>query len=363
VGDIDLATPLHPEAVMARLDRAGISCIATGLQHGTVTAVADGDSVEITTLRRDVETDGRHARVDFTDDWAADAARRDFTMNALYLDTGGGVWDPTGGLADCRAGRVRFVGDPATRIEEDRLRVLRFYRFQAHYGRETPDAAARAACRDAAGTLARLSGERVRTELMKLLAAPDPVPTVRFMAEDGVLGAILGSPLSFDRLAALLALERAIDPLRRLAALLPRDPTAAGALAGRLRFSNPERDRLTALADPAPAMDLDGSLAAQRRLLYVLGAAPYGDRILLAATAGSADRLRPLLAFADAWKPPTLPVAGADLLRLGIAEGPRVGEALRRVEAWWIERDFRPDRAACLVELERITREFDGGME
>ena len=218
--DIDIATPLLPEEVMRRLEAAGIKAVPTGLDHGTVTAVAPPRRFEVTTLRRDVETDGRHARVAFTDDWAADASRRDFTMNALFLDAEGRVFDPMGGLPDLHAGRVRFVGDPATRIREDVLRILRFYRFQAHYGRGEADPPARADCRALAPLLPSLSGERVAAELLKLLAAPDPMPTLRLMAADGVLAMLLPEARRLARLAALIPLEGIGDPLRRLAALL-----------------------------------------------------------------------------------------------------------------------------------------------
>jgi poly(A) polymerase len=224
IGDIDIATPDPPDTVLTLLEAAAIKAVPTGIAHGTITAVVPPRHFEITTLRRDVETFGRHARVAFTDDWAADAARRDFTMNALFLDAAGRVFDPVGGLADLRAGRVRFVGDAAARIREDVLRLLRFYRFHAHYGRGAPDAAARRACRELSALLPGLSGERVATELFKLLAAPDPVPTIDLMAEDGVLAVLLPEARRRDRLAGLVVLEDAADPLRRLAALLVADP-------------------------------------------------------------------------------------------------------------------------------------------
>jgi poly(A) polymerase len=355
VGDLDMATPLAPDTVIERLGRAGIRTVPTGLRHGTVTAIADGVTIEVTTLRRDVETDGRRAVVAFTADWAADAARRDFTMNALYLDPEGGLWDPVGGLADCLAGRVRFVGAPARRIAEDRLRLLRFYRFQAHYGREPADPAARAACAAAAGDLALLSGERIRSELLRLLAAPDPVPTLALMVEDGVLGRILPMPAALDRLARLIRLEPAADPLLRLACLLP-DGSAVDRLAAALKLSGAEHDRLAQAT--GPLLELDAEPAAQRRALHRLGGAAYRDRLLLAAAAaGRDDRLAALLGLAQSWPVPALPIGGTDVLALGVPPGNRVGALLRAVEAWWIARDFQPDRAALLARLAELARE------
>jgi len=265
VGDIDIATPLTPDEVTRRLNAAGIKVAPTGLTHGTVTAVASGKPFEITTLRHDVETDGRHARVAFTDDWAEDAKRRDFTMNALFLEADGAVFDPMGGLGDLRAHRVRFVGDPMTRIREDVLRILRFYRFHAHYGAGEPDPSARVACRALAHLLPNLSRERVAAELLKLLAAADPVPALRLMKEDGVLAQILPEAPRLDQLAALIPLEPAPDSIRRLAALIGG---GAEQLAERLRLSTADRERLVVLETRPVRIDLAGDEAAQHRALY-----------------------------------------------------------------------------------------------
>jgi len=339
-GDLDLATPLEPQTVVERLTRAGIRTMPTGIAHGTVTAVlAGGRPVEITTLRRDVETDGRHATVAFTADWAADAARRDFTMNALYLDRTGGIWDPMQGLDDCAAGRVRFVGAPLRRIDEDVLRIPRFYRFQARYGRVPADPAARAACRARAARIDGLAGERLQTETRKLLMAEDPTPTVRLMIVDDVLGAYLPAPFVVDRLAALVEIEPKADWIRRLAAMLD-DGTAA---AERLRLSNADRHRLIRLTGPNP-IDPGAGTRAQRVMLYRLGQPLYRDFALL----GGAQHL---LTIAEGWQNPTLPVGGGDVTAFGIPAGPRVGALLRQVEAWWIEGDFQADRAACLDRL------------
>ncbi len=348
VRDIDIATPTPPETVMALLVDAGIKVVATGLAHGTVTAVVEHDHFEITTLRRDVETYGRHAKVAFTDDWAADAARRDFTMNALYLVTDGAIYDPTGGLTDARQGRVRFVGDPAGRIAEDYLRILRFFRFYAHYGRGEMDRAGLAACRALASGLRRLSGERVRDELLRLLAAPNPTQVLRLMADGKILDHVLPEATLIDRLAGLLAVDRAVDPLRRLAALMAGDAEILTAAAGRLRLSNRQRDRLLAAAGPFAVTDP----ATGRRLLYRVGAESYRDRLLLAWAGSPSDRrLGPLLALADDWRRPKFSLRGKDVIALGIERGARVGELLAAVEDWWAEGDFQAGRAGCLARL------------
>ncbi len=352
IGDIDLATPLFPDEVMRRLAAAHIRAIPTGLAHGTVTAVSEGHAFEITTLRRDVETFGRHANVAFTSDWAEDSRRRDFTMNALYLAADGEIFDYQNGLRDLGQGKVRFVGDPAMRIREDVLRLLRFYRFHAWLGRGAADAAARAACRGSAPLVATLSGERVQTEMMKLLRAPDPVPTLALMAEDGVLGKILPATRSLDALRRLIRLECGLklepDPLRRLGALIVDD---AEGVARRLRFSNADRERLIALGAP---LDLAGDARAQRRHLYRLGRAVYVDRVLLtAAISGATRKARPLLAGASRWRKISFPLSGGDVTALGVAPGPEIGRLLAELETWWEAGDFKAPRRACLAELRR----------
>src|SRR5436305_8725134 len=238
IADIDIATPARPEEVIAALEKAGIKPVPTGIDHGTITAVVSTPEprhFEITTLRRDVETYGRRARVAFDADWAEDAARRDFTINAIYLDPDGTLHDPVGGLADLEAHRVRFVGEPAKRIAEDVLRVLRYYRFEARFGRGTGDEAARGACRAAVPLLPKLSAERVAGELLRLVAVPNPVPALPMMAEDGVLAAILPEAQRLDRLERLIGLEPECDPLRRLAAVIETDAARAETTAERLR--------------------------------------------------------------------------------------------------------------------------------
>jgi poly(A) polymerase len=359
--DIDIATPAPPERVIELLQRQGIRVVPTGLAHGTVTAIPTPQSgaaalhFEITTLRRDVETDGRHARVAFDADWHADAARRDFTINAIFLSPDGTIDDPTGGLADLQARLVRFVGDPTTRISEDVLRILRYYRFEARFGAGAGDDRARAACRAGAHLLANLSAERVAQELVRLLETADPGPALAMMAEDGVLAAILPEALRLDRLRRLIPVEPMPDPLRRLAALVDVDANGAAALAERLRLSNAWRDRLLALAPPWP-LDRQGDEAVQRRALYRLGAERFRDLVLLQAAEGllSPARLDQLLALARDWTPPRFPLTGYDVTALGIAPGPRVGALLDAVEHWWEDADFAPDRAQCLARLREL---------
>lgn len=351
--DIDIATPLPPTEVMRRLAAAGIKALPIGLAHGTVTAVIAPRSFEITTLRRDVESFGRHARVAFTADWAEDAKRRDFTMNALFLDSAGQIFDYVGGRADLAAGHVRFVGDAATRIREDVLRLLRFYRFHAHYGRGAADEAARAAARALADLLPTLSGERVAAELFKLLAAPDPVPTLRLMEADGVLRFLLPPLPRLDRLAQLLTIAPASDSLLRLGALVEIDAAGAEALAGRLKLANAQRDRLIAFAAPPWPIDLTADGKSRRRALYHLGAALYRDLVALAAATQDAAPDAALLAEIDAWRPLVLPVKGRDVRSRGVPAGPEVGRLLAELAAWWEDGDFRADRDACLAELGR----------
>jgi poly(A) polymerase len=359
IGDIDIATPAPPERVIELLEKRGIKVVPTGLAHGTVTAIAGTPPrhFEITTLRRDVETYGRRARVAFDADWAADAARRDFTINAIFLDPDGTVHDPVGGLADLRAHRVRFVGDPGTRIAEDVLRILRYYRFEARFGTGLGDPQARAACRALAHLLPNLSAERVAQELVKLLETSYPISALRMMLEDGVLSVILPEARRLDRLRHMIAIEPEPDPLRRLAALIDVDGAGAIALAERLHFSNAWRDRLHGLAPPW-AIDPPAGMAAQRRALYRLGAERYRDVALLLAAEGamSRDRFGELLALARDWTPPAFPLAGRDVTALGIAAGPEVGRLLGAVHDWWEAGDFTADRAACLRYLQGLVR-------
>ncbi|HZD26829.1 MAG TPA: CCA tRNA nucleotidyltransferase [Alphaproteobacteria bacterium] len=346
VEDIDLAVDRQPQDSLRLLQAAGIRTIPTGLEHGTVTAVAGARHFEITALRVDVEAFGRHARIAFTDDWGADAARRDFTMNALFADPDGTLYDPTGGLADLKAGRVRFVGVAAERIEEDYLRILRYFRFHAWYGRGRPDDEALAACRSHAGGLDRLSGERLRKELLRLLAAPEPRPALRLMAESGVLGRLLPGQAGLAALDRLMTAEMAVDPLLRLAALCPNGAEAAEAVAAHLRLSAAERERLSFLrAPPERPAEGDGD-ASLRRMAYRHGNARMAELARLEGDGALAARLQAL-------DVPAFPLQGRDVLALGLQPGPAVGRLLRAVEADWIAGDFTADRTTLLEELKR----------
>jgi len=346
VDDIDIAVDKPPETVMRTLEAADLKVVPTGLRHGTVTAIVEGRPFELTTLRRDLETDGRRAVVAFTDDWRADAERRDFTFNALYADPDGTIWDPFDGRADLLAGRVRFIGDPDQRIAEDRLRVLRFFRFHAWFGKPPLDSAGFDACRRNAGTLSALSAERVAKELLRLLAAPAPADALAAMAEAGALDHWLPEYAGTARLKALVAREETADPLRRLAAIV--SPSAATAVAKRLKLSTQDSLRLQLMLEPAVAGDPENRRAA----LYRLGTSLFIDRVLLE---GPGD-WQAALALARRWTPPELPISGADALALGLKPGPQVGALLEAVERWWIAGDFSADRAACLAELERLAR-------
>ena len=345
VSDVDLATRIKPDEVMARLQKARIKAVPTGIDHGTITAVSDGRPVEVTTLRRDVSTDGRRATIAFTDDWEEDAARRDFTINALSADPlSGELFDYFGGLADLEARRVRFIGDPLARIAEDHLRILRFFRFHARFGAGEPDAAAVDACAARANDLMALSRERIADELLKLLGVVDPAPTVAIMLHRAILKPVLPEiePERLRDLKALLATESeaqiAGDPLRRLAALLPRDPAIAEDIAVRLRLSNKARKRLSCSA----STDL---LSSPQALTYRFGKDCAVDRLLLAGCAAQAAAMA-------AWHAPRLPVSGGTLIARGLSQGPIVAQALRTIEDRWVSEGF-PDGEA----FERIVSE------
>jgi poly(A) polymerase len=373
VSDIDIATHDPPARVMELLEAAGIKAIPTGIAHGTVTAVLGKAHFEITTLRRDVETDGRHAKVAFTADWREDAARRDLTINAIFCTPDGKLYDPFGGLADLDAGRIRFVGDPRARLREDVLRLLRYFRFYAHYGKPPPDADALAACRELAPLLPTLSGERVAAELLKLLRAPDPAAVLLLMRDEGVLAHVLPEAATGPGIATLRALVTlegpGADALRRLAALL--DPAqgvaAARGIAERLRLSGAERERLAGLATLDPALTREMTTKTRRRLLYRWGAERFRDLALLAwareivadgpSARRAAEAWREHLAAAADWRPVELPVKGRDLIALGVSAGPAMGQLLAALEEWWIAEDFVPDRAACLAKAEAMAKE------
>ena len=340
--DIDLATPLLPADVASALAKAGIRSVPTGLDHGTLTAVVGGRGFEITTLRRDVATDGRRATVAFTTDWREDAARRDFTINAMSMTRDGTVFDYFGGAADLRAGVLRFVGDPKARIAEDYLRILRFFRFFARYGSGAPDPAALEAIRSGLGGLAGLSVERIWHELSGLLSVPDPGPAVERMAELGVLAALLPEGASPDGLIRLLATGAPADPVLRLAALLTGD---AMPVAARLKLSVADRDRAMALRQPLALAPADDD-AALRRALADEEPAVLAGRAWLAGQPALASRLA-------AMPRPVFPVEGRRIVALGIGPGPRVGALLRELRTWWRERGCVDRADACLEELRR----------
>ena len=354
VTDIDLATPLLPDEVTRRLAAADVKVVPTGIAHGTVTAIASGDHHEITTLRRDVETDGRRATIAFADDWRDDAARRDFTINALYADPDtGAVDDWFGGLADLQAGRVAFIGDAATRIAEDHLRILRFYRFAARFGRGELDAVSHAAVITARQSLKSLSRERIADELTKILGLPDPRAIVAQMAADGIFDVVLpelapGFSATLDRLLVNeVAAGTAIIAHRRLSALLPADPAIADQVASRLRLSTRQRKYLVALAGHR------GDIARPaRQLAHTIGVDAARDVHLIAGDAAAALDLA-------GWQVPHLPIKGGDIVARGIAVGPEVARILKEVEAAWVAEDF-PDaaRVAALVD-QKIGRVSD----
>jgi len=365
IDDLDIATTLAPERVTEALKAAGLRVVPTGIEHGTVTAVSNHTPHEITTLRRDVTTDGRRATVAFTDDWAEDARRRDFTLNALYARRDGTIFDPTGhGVADARAGRIVFVGEPEQRLREDHLRNLRFFRFYAWFGKGEPDPAAVAACAALKDRIDTLSAERVSKELLKLLAADDPRAAVRLMAGTGVLDVVLKSPANLPRFEALCEIEGdqlfENDALLRLAALLPDDQLAAGRLAERLRLSNPDRDRLIAALSPTPVLKSWMSPREIRREAYRLGRSTFRDRAKLAwaASPRSAANMqwRGLIALVEGWSPPTLPLTGQEVMNAGVPKGPMVGQVLREVEDWWIDHDFLDDKLSVIEKLKAVAQ-------
>jgi poly(A) polymerase len=361
-GDIDIATPDRPERVMALLDRTNIKNIPTGLAHGTITAVVARRHFEITTLRVDVKSHGRHADVAFTDNWQEDAARRDFTMNALTCTPEGDLYDPYGGIADLEAGLVRFVGDAMRRIEEDHLRLLRFFRFHAWFGKGAPDSTGLAAAVSSAQSLRKLSGERIRNEMLKLLAAKDPALVIDIMAAGGVLAEIV--PVANDtqvlRGLQVIEAETEADPVRRLASLVG-DGADAKALAERLRLSNEERDRLVAMLSPPGTISAALDAQALRRDLYAHGAARMIDWLILAwaENGNNIDSYRRMITAAKSWQPIALPIKGADALVLGRAAGPEIGDLLKAVEGWWITADFAPTRDQCLEKLRNLAGDAD----
>lgn len=369
VSDTDLATTWPPEQVIARAEAASIRAVPTGVDHGTVTLVIDGRGFEVTTLRHDAETDGRRARVIFGNDWQLDADRRDFSINALYADQSGQVIDLVGGLEDIATRTVRFIGNPDDRITEDHLRILRYFRFFAHYGGGRPDAAALKACARARDSLARLSAERVWKELRTLLKARDPGRALLWMRQAGVLTVVLpeSEKWGIDAVGGLIATESALnwdpDPMLRLMAIVPPDPERMRDLALRLKMSRAETERLVRWAG-APVIQPTLAITALDRLLYRHGAEPLADRIRLSLASARARAATDTSALTDTaghsrhlaralnWERPRFPVAGADLIARGVRPGPDMGAQLAALEDRWIDSNFALDKPALLAELD-----------
>ncbi len=363
VSDIDIATTAHPDAIIAASKAAGLAAVATGIDHGTVTVISNHIPHEVTTLREDVSTDGRRATVAFTTDWARDAARRDFTINALYCGADGTIFDPLGGLADLAVPRVRFIGSPDDRIREDFLRILRFFRFSAVYASDELDADGLAACDRERRGLRQLSAERVSAEMLKLLQAERMVPVLGVMHRHGYLADILGAAPSIGRLQRLCTLE-AVNALPtnsviRLAALAVHTDEGARALGKRLRLSRADTQRLQIAARGlASKFEFVKPEAALRRSLYFRGPESYRlSRLFgwLASNVHPTDaNAKASLELPARWSPPTLPLSGADVLALGVPSGPDIGRLIEDLELWWIEQDFLPDRDACLQKLRHL---------
>ncbi|MBX9731320.1 MAG: CCA tRNA nucleotidyltransferase [Sphingomonas sp.] len=345
VQDIDIATRLTPDTVMQRLKNADIRAVPTGLAHGTITAILPDGPVEVTTLRRDIATDGRHATIAFTDDWKDDAARRDFTINALYADPlSGQLFDYFGGLDDLAARQVRFIGDPLQRIAEDHLRILRFFRFLARFG-DTADADGLAACTARANDLMALSRERIADELLKLLHVPGAATIVQLMLTNGILAPVLPEITSTDRLTRVMALEREAglegDPIRRLSALLADEPALGEAIGARLKLSIANRKRMMLALDATPWPN-------PFALAYRIGVESAVDRLILHCPAEKAiDEVRLILG----WTPPRLPVSGGALVERGIDRGPGVARTLRQIEDQWVAENFPDDaRLSAIID-------------
>jgi tRNA nucleotidyltransferase/poly(A) polymerase len=363
IGDIDIATTALPDEVIRRVRASGFKAVPTGIDHGTITVVADGQPFEVTTLRQDVETFGRHATVAFGRDWAADAARRDFTVNALSVTRDGAVHDPIGGLADIAARRVRFIGEPAQRIAEDYLRILRFFRFHAAYGRGPLDADGLAACIAGRAGLDSLSRERVRAELLKLIAAPGALAALTEMTDAGLLIRLLGGVVNLVHLERLVAVEQALElppeAIRRLGALAVVIVEDADRLRERLRLTNAEFDRLTAMAEgwwraPPPPDDR------AREMLYRAGVGNFTDHVLIGwARSGAASDDSGWQAFAtlpQRWDVPVFPLRGRDFLTRGVAKGPALGAALAAAERAWIAAGFPMDEKAIARIADQAAR-------
>ncbi len=355
--DLDLTTPARPNEIIALLKKAAIKVIPTGLNHGTVTALCGDQVFEITTLREDIDCDGRHAEVRFTDDFRLDAARRDFTINAMSVDTDGKLYDYFNGRKDLALGRIRFVGDADKRVREDYLRILRFFRFFAGYGKKPVDMTALAACRDHKSRINGLSGERIRAEMFKLLCAHDPQSALELMTETDVITEVLPPDLAFTSLTRLLSIEPRKDPILRLAALLRTAAPYEGhvaSIADYWRLSNKDRDRLFTLTAERRVSVVATKLKA-RKDIYRLGGKAYLDLVCLSAAEtldAKSENLVNARGLVANWTSPVMPVNGQDLIVRGIKPGPELGDLLASLEAWWLDHDMKPTRGDCILELE-----------
>jgi poly(A) polymerase len=365
IGDIDIATKLLPDAIIAACKGAAIPTVPTGIAHGTITAVVDGTAFEITTLRKDIATDGRHAVVAFTDDWHEDSARRDFTMNALYCDSAGTIFDPTGqGVADAKAGNLVFVGDPDRRILEDHLRILRYFRFAARFAKGQLEGPALAACGRHAQAITELSVERVWQELKKILAAPDPRFALAAMAQSGVLSVVLPEATGLQEFQNLVEIDAGAfltpDPMLRLMALLPRDVGIVSAFSERLKLSKAEAERLKMWA--ADTTHLVPFLSARdvRKVLYWMGCQLYHDRVRVAWADDMEPRRmtqwRTMLAFESGFVAPRFPIDGTQVIAAGARPGPAVGAILAEVERWWVDNDFIDDELSLIERLKAVVQ-------
>ena len=366
--DVDLATTAHPDVVTEVLAGAGIKVVPTGIAHGTVTAVVAGKGFEITTLRRDIETDGRHAVVAYTDDWQEDAARRDFTMNALSRDAAGKIYDYFGGLDDAHAGRVKFVGDASARMNEDALRLLRFFRFYAWYAKEEPDEQTLRALEFAAPTLKNLSRERVWKETKRLLSAPNPSDAWMLMLRHHIVSQFFPEATNLKTLCNLLSYEHArqagqhFNPLLRMAALLHGQKIDANALKERFAFSSDETQKLAQFLKNPLGTKGDGrgetDVTTLSFALHRYGLDLTEEFLVLSMAKGVQFNWESARGVLEKWEPKTFPLKGDDVLALlshvGLPPGPRVGEILHAVEAWWVAQNFVPDHAACIEKAKSL---------
>ncbi len=354
--DIDIATPLTPEEVIERLEKNKIKCIPTGLKHGTVTAVVDGKPFEITTLREDVVTDGRHAEVAFTDDWEKDAARRDFTINAMSANLQGEIFDYFGGMEDLRLGKVRFVGNAKTRVQEDYLRILRFFRFLAFFGKGKVDKEALEACIEFAHKISGLSKERISKEILKLLESGNAAKVWELMLESNIIQQFLPEAINVKALKRLIALENKYSnqsfAIRRLAVLLDN----LDDIKGTMRLSGAQADMVEKMFNMHGKISIkDIDAHDVKKMVYKEGNDMVRSLFLLAATKDDdAAGLHDLYNEATVFRAPRLPVQGKDVLELGVQEGMQVGVMLREIESWWLDEGFKPNRVECLAKLKEL---------